>query len=116
MIDEITIKLVDPTYTKNNVTSEPLKEENVVLDNDGITIKNVTFPNNPVSFTDVEAWMTIKWKNNRVTHVPLLDEDFVKVENKRAKDDVPLIMTVELQSETYYNVESIPNKLTFVEP
>ena len=115
-IESVMIELIDPTYRSYRTTSKPLTDANVELGIDGVTIKNVKFENDNISFVGVEAWMIIKWKNGRVTRVPLLDDNFVKIENRKAGEDVPLIMTVEFQSETYMNVESIPNHLTFIEP
>lgn len=81
-----------------------------------ITIKNVDFlNNNNTLYTKPEIWLTITWKNNRVTYVPMYDEQFVKIKNKNSKNE-PLIMTVELQSGTYMNLERIANQLTFVKP
>ena len=115
-IESITIELTDPTYRNNKATSMPLKDENITFDYDGITIKGVEYKDKGLHFTNVEAWMIIKWKNNRVTRVPLLDQDFVKVENLGRAESVPLTITVELQSETYGAVERIANQLTFVKP
>ena len=115
-IESITIELVNPTNRSIKTTSLPLNDNNVILDEEGITIKNVDFDNEKDFYTDCEAWMTIKWKNKRVTRVPLLDKNFVKIENLSKDFSVPLIMTLELQSEVYMNFEGIPNKLTFVEP
>ena len=49
----------------------------------------------------------------------LVNNDFVKIENlnKMADNDAtPAIFTVELQSASNQNPETIPNKLTFVKP
>ena len=92
----------------------------VETENDGIVVKNVTFDNTTDFYADnesgTEAWMKITWNNNRVTHVPLLDKNFVKLENLHKDVSVPLIVTVELQSEAYLNKDGIANKLTFVKP
>lgn len=109
-IKSIEIKLVNPLNTSICTTSTSYDVE---LENDGIVIKNVDFNNEKDFYSDCEAWMTIIWKNNRVTHVPLLDKNFVKLENLNKDVSTPLIMTVELQSETYLK-EYIANKITFV--
>ena len=109
-IKSIEIKLVNPLNTSISTTSTSFDVE---LENDGIVIKNVNFNNETDFYSDCEAWMTIIWKNNRVTHVPLLDKNFVKLENLNKDVSTPLIMTVELQSETYLK-EYIANKITFV--
>lgn len=114
-IENIEIKLVNPINNVTN-TSKPIGTDNITLTEDGITIKNVKFKNPSDFQTTTEAWMTIKWKNKRVTQIPLLDENFVKIENFNKDVSVPLIMTVEFQSGTYMNKENIPNNLTFVEP
>lgn len=114
-IESISIELYSPASRKRNL-SKPLKDANVQFDADGITIKNVDFENETDFETDCEAWMTIKWKNNRITHVPLLNEKFVKLENLDKDVSVPLIMTVELQSDTYNIKERISEQLTFIEP
>ncbi|MBR3471079.1 MAG: hypothetical protein IKH22_00640 [Prevotella sp.] len=110
-IKSINIELVNPTNRDITTTS---KSFDVELENDGIVIKNVDFSNETDFYSDCEAWMTIIWKNNRVTKVPLLDRNFVKLENLNKDVSVPLIMTVELQSETYMNKENIANQITFV--
>ncbi len=110
-IKSINIELVNPTNRDITTTS---KSFDVELENDGIVIKNVDFSNETDFYSDCEAWMTIIWKNNRVTKVPLLDRSFVKLENLNKDVSVPLIMTVELQSETYMNKENIANQITFV--
>ena len=84
-----------------------------------ITIKDVVFEDVGSNIVEYpEAWMTIPWKNNRVTHVPLFDEHFVKKEHfsnyDLKKEDIPLIMTVELQSESYLSLERMANKLTII--
>ena len=81
-----------------------------------ITIKNVDFKGNNTLYDSTEAWMIINWKNKRVTRVPLLDNNFVKMENFKASSNEPLIMTVELQSGTILNVDLIADQLTFVKP
>ena len=114
-IKSIKIDLIDPAVEGNNL-SVLVKNEWVTLENDGLTIENVEFPQNKHYSTGGEAWMTITWKNNRVTHVPLLDKNFVKHENfDSADENKPLIMTVDLQSGTYMHEESIPNELTFIQ-
>lgn len=93
--------------------------ENYDTYNMGITLKDVVFDREDFyadNESGTEAWMTITWNNNRVTHVPLLNPDFVKIENLNEDASVPLIMTVELQSETSMKKEKIANKLTFVKP
>lgn len=95
--------------------------DNYDMYNMGITIKDVVFNREFEDFyadneSGTEAWMTITWNNNRVTHVPLLNPDFVKIENLNKDASVPLIMTVELQSETSMKKEKIANKITFVKP
>lgn len=81
-----------------------------------ITIKNVDFKGNNTLYDSTEAWMIINWKNKRVTRVPLLDNNFVKMENFKASSNEPLIMTVEFQSGTILNVDLIADQLTFVKP
>lgn len=106
--------MIDPAVP-GNCMSTLVKNECVTLESDGITIENVTFPDNKLYSSECEAWMTITWKNNRETHVPLLDENFVKHEGFNSADESkPITMTVELQSGTYMHEESIPNQLTFV--
>lgn len=114
-INSITITLKDPD---NGELIKNVNEDNIELKDDGIIIKNLKFDIAGIGYKDVEAWMTIAWENNRVTHVPLLNEDFVKIENLDTNVKDALIMTVELQSGTYYeeNRKSIPNHLTFVKP
>lgn len=114
-IKSVSIELYSPASGKRNL-SKPLKDANVQFDDDGITIKNVEFGNQTDFEVDCEAWMTILWKNNRVTHVPLLNKNFVKLENMDKDVSVPLIMTVELQSDTYNVKERISEQLTFIEP
>ena len=109
-IKSIEIKLVNPLNTSISTTSTSYDVE---LEDDGIIIKNVNFNNETDFYSDCEAWMTIIWNNNRVTHVPLLDKNFVKMENLHKDVSTPLIMTVELQSETYLK-DYIANKITFV--
>ena len=109
-IKSIEIELVNPFNTSIRTKSTSYKVE---VENDGIVVKDVKFSNKSDFYSDCEAWMTIIWKNNRVTHVPLLDRNFVKLENLDQEISTPLIMTVELQSETYLK-ENIANKITFV--
>ena len=66
-------------------------------------------------FNLYEAWMTIEWSNNRITHVPLLDKNFVKLANADSSEN-PLTVTIELQSEAFLDVERIANQIEFVEP
>lgn len=111
-IESISIKLKAP-----GLDPVECKDYKVELNNDGITITDVVFPLiNNSRYATTEAWMTINWKNNRVTHVPLLDKHFVKLQNFSQASTEPLTMTVELQSETYMNHRRIANQLTFVEP
>ena len=112
-IKSITIELVNPSYSNVRSTSTSYDVE---IENDGIVIKNVHFTNETDFYTECEAWMTIIWNNNRVTHIPLLDKNFVRLENLNKDVSVPLIMNVELQSETYMNIEGIANQLQFVKP
>lgn len=116
-IKSISIKLIDPSMNEGMDCYE-LTEKNVDLVDDGIVVKNVKFPNIAgMGYEDVEAWMTIVWKNNRVTHVPLLNTDFAKIENTNSgKSDEPLTMTVEFQSGSNLHTEGIPNHLTIVNP
>lgn len=115
-IESIIIKLIDPDNSSHNLT-EQVKVENIELENDGIVIKNLKFPSTAAQPDKVDAWMTIVWKNKRVTHIPLLHNAFVKLENFNSiNKDVPLTMTVELQSGSYYDEKSIPNHLTIVKP
>lgn len=109
-IRSIEIKLLNPYLPNANSTS---KSFDVDFEDDGIIIKNVKFTNPNLSETECEAWMTIIWNNNRVTHVPLLNENFVKIENLHKEVSTPLVMTVELQSETFLK-ENNANKITFV--
>lgn len=81
-----------------------------------ITIKNVDFKGINTLYDSTEAWMIINWKNKRVTRVPLLDKNFVKMENFKASSNEPLTMTVEFQSGTNMKVDLIANQLTFVKP
>ena len=81
-----------------------------------ITIKNVDFKGNNTLYDSTEAWMIINWKNKRVTRVPLLDNNFVRMENFKASSNEPLIMTVEFQSGTIMKVDLIADQLTFVKP
>lgn len=115
-IESINIALSTPQKEGEALLSVII--DNPLFDEDGygITIKNVDFKGYNTLYDTSEAWMTITWKNKRVTHVPLLDKDFVKLQNFNANSKEPLIMTVELQSETYMNTEKIANKLTFVKP
>ncbi len=115
-IKSIDILLKNPINgTENRI--KPLTKDNLEFTDDGITIKNVKFTNKADSQSSTEAWMTITWKNKRVTRIPLLDEHFVKTQNLHDySDSTPIIMTVELQSGAYHNRETIANKLTFVEP
>lgn len=111
---QITLTAPDGTSDGYKVESESFKPD---YDGDEVIIKNVVFPGiYNTNYAGAEAWMTITWKNNRVTHVPLLDKNFVKLENFRQSSKEPLTMTVELQSETNMNLENIANKLTFVKP
>lgn len=115
------IKSIQITLTAPDGTSDGYKVESDSFepnyDGDEVIIKNVVFPGKHITnYAGAEAWMTITWKNNRVTHVPLLDKNFVKLENFRQSSTEPLTMTVELQSETNMNVENIANKLTIVKP
>ena len=115
-ITNIEILLRNPINGVEN-PSKPIGNDNIEITDDGITIKNVKFMNKPDSQTSTEAWMTITWKNKRVTHIPLLDDDFVKIQNLNSYSDTdPIIMTVELQSESYINLDNLANKLTFVKP
>lgn len=115
-IKSIDILLRNPVNGTEN-RSKPLTMDNLEFTSDGITIKNVKFWNKADAQLNTEAWMTITWNNKRVTRIPLLDEDFVKIQNLHDySDSTPIIMTVELQSEACYNRENLANKLTFVEP
>lgn len=111
------IKFVISTPAQSGFT---LENENppVFIDDNGkeITIKNVEFHGNNTLFDSTEAWMIINWKNKRVTRVPLLDKNFVKMENFSASSNEPLIMTVEFQSGTIMKVDLIADQLTFVKP
>ena len=115
-IKSIDILLRNPVNGTEN-RCKPLTMDNLEFTSDGITIKNVKFRNKADAQLNTEAWMTITWNNKRVTRIPLLDEDFVKIQNLHDySDSTPIIMTVELQSEACYNRENLANKLTFVEP
>ena len=115
-IKSISIQLIDPQYEEHNLIKQ-VEKENVELTDDGIVIKNVKFPRLGAQPQKVDAWMTIVWKNDRVTHIPLLNDDFVKLENfDRINSDYPLTMTVELQSGCYLHEQGIPNHLSFVKP
>ena len=81
-----------------------------------IIIKNVDFKGNNTLYDSTEAWMIINWKNKRVTRVPLLDNNFVRMENFKASSNEPLIMTAEFQSGTNMKVDLIADQLTFVKP
>ncbi len=109
-IKSMEIELVNPLNPSIRTTSTSYDVE---VEDDGIVVKNVNFSNEKDFYSDCEAWLKIIWKNNRVTHVPLLDSNFVKLENLDKDVSTPLIMTVELQSETYLK-ENIANKITFV--
>lgn len=112
-IESIKITLSPPAQSGMEVESMSY-ETNF---DDGLTIKNVEFGGaNNTYYDKTEAWMTIVWKNKRVTHIPLLDKNFVKLQNFRQTSNDPLTMTVELQSETYMDIKSIANKLSFIEP
>lgn len=112
-IRSIQIELVNTT---NGVKAIGTPVE-VERDYDGITFQKMNFDNYQTElFTSYEAWMTIEWNNNRVTHVPLLDKNFVKLENLNSNEDVPLKISLELQADTYMNEERIANKLTIIEP
>ncbi len=115
-IQSISIKLIDP-QNKDGLIKE-VEVDNVELVDDGIVIRNVKFPAyEGLGYEDVEAFMIIVWKNGRITHVPLLDKDFVKLENfNRDNSSKPLTMTVEFQSGCYLHEEGIPNYLTFIKP
>lgn len=79
-----------------------------------LEVKNVDFPINVESrYTNCELWMNITWNNNRVTHVPMLNSDFVKIENLR-NPDKPLVITVELQADTYLKKEYISKNIKYV--
>lgn len=113
-IKSIDIVLTTPAQSGFKVNSTTYEK---VCDPDGITIKNVEFPGKyNTSYTSTEAWMAITWTNKRVTYIPLLNSDFVKLKNFSQTSKDPLTMTVELQSETYWDLNSIANKLTFVKP
>lgn len=115
-IKSIKIDLIDLVDENNNMPQE-VNINNIEFENDGIVIKNVKFPSVKGQPDKIEAWMTIVWKNDRVTRVPLLEKDFVKLENyEKVVSDVPLIMTVELQSGCKDYKPHIPNHLTFVTP
>ena len=119
MIETIEVQLKSPTVMDNPET-KVVSNENIELTDEGITIKNLKFGGGVADGrNEIEAWMVITWKNKRVTRVPLVNNDFVKIENlnKMADNDAtPAIFTVELQSASNQNPETIPNKLTFVKP
>lgn len=119
MIETIEVQLKSPTVMDNPET-KVVGNENIELTDEGITIKNLKFGGGVADGrNEIEAWMVITWKNKRVTRVPLVNNDFVKIENlnKMADNDAtPAIFTVELQSASNQNPETIPNKLTFVKP
>ena len=116
-IDNISITLKGEGVPE--VTKMPT-DGNLLITNDGIEIKNLKFgTTNGIGSGNVEAWMTIEWKNNRVTYVPLLDDEFVRIENlNNGEIDYanPLTMTVEFQSGIFYHPDYMANKLTFVKP
>lgn len=115
MIETMWVELKNPSWGEPKV--QIVGSENVELTNEGITIRNLKFAGGTAdSQTMAEAWLIIKWKNKRVTRVPLLNEEFVNIENLHSDVSKPLIVTVELQSEANQNVENIPQKLTFVKP
>lgn len=118
MIETIEIQLKSPTG--NGEYTKVVGNENIELTDEGITIKNVKFGRGIADGrNEIEAWMVITWKNKRVTHVPLVNNDFMKIENldKMADNNAtPAIFTVELQSTSNQNPETIPNKLNFVKP
>ena len=115
-IKSVRITLIAPDGSSEGHIAESESYE-TNYDGDEVIIKNVVFPGkNNTNYAGAEAWMTITWKNNRVTHVPLLDKNFVKLENGKQSSTKPLTMTVELQSETNMNPENIANKLTIVKP
>ncbi|MBR6715852.1 MAG: hypothetical protein IKI83_05335 [Prevotella sp.] len=108
----ITLIAPDGSSDGHKVESESY-EPNYV--GDEVIIKNVVFPEKyNTNYVGAEAWMTIEWNNKRVTHVPLLDKYFVKLENFKQSSNDPLTMTVELQSETNMNLENIANKIKIV--
>ncbi len=79
-----------------------------------VVIRNVDFTpkgGNNISSTELQVWMTITWKNNRVMHIPMLDKHFVKQQDMSG--DVPT-MTVELQSGTTLLSDCMANKLTII--
>ena len=111
-IRSIKVELLNPA---NGVIATGIPAT-VELDNDGITVKDVEFDKYQTEyFTMYEAWMAIEWNNNRVTHVPLLDKNFVKLANADSSEN-PLTATIELQSEAFLDVERIANQIEFVEP
>lgn len=111
-IRSIKVELLNPT---NGVIATGIPAT-VDLDSDGITVKNVKFDKYKTEYFNLyEAWMTIEWSNNRVTHVPLLDKNFVKLANADSSEN-PLTVTIELQSEAFLDVERIANQIEFVEP
>lgn len=115
-IRSIKIELLNPEYENSTYFRTESKSFDVELEDDGITISNVQFTNAMDFYTATEAWMTIIWNNNLVTRIPLLDENFTKLENRDADVSIPLIMTVELQSEANLHLENLANKLTIVKP
>lgn len=113
-ISSINIVLSTPAQSGLKVNSTTYEK---VYDPDGITIKNVEFPGKyNTNYTPTEAWMAITWANKRVTYVPLLNNDFVKMQHFSQLSKEPLTMTVELQSDTYWDLNRLANKLTFVKP
>ena len=92
-----------------------LSDNKKIVDYETLEITNVDFGSNNNSWytEDVELWMNITWNNNRVTHVPMLNKDFVKIENLKNQDK-PLVITVELQADTHMKKEYISKNITYV--
>ncbi len=110
-IKSIEIKLKDVAAQCPDIHSTSYEYE---CNYNELVIKNVAYNNN--NFTgiyDCEAWMIITWNNGRVMRVPLLNKYFVKTQNLNDKNEEP-IFTIELQSETYQNVENIANNISYV--